>query len=92
MSGMLKTSSLDSSPQKSFLQIQETAKKLQFQKPQKEFQSSLSKLNKELERVRILRIIIFLCPKIMPTNKWDRNSNKILQSYTIQKHLQEKKV
>ncbi|CAO3635518.1 unnamed protein product [Mucor hiemalis] len=40
----------NSSPQKSFLQIQETAKKLQFQKPQKEFQSSLSKLNKELER------------------------------------------
>lgn len=58
---MLRRFSLDSSPQKSFLQIQETAKKLQFQKPQKEFQSSLSKLNKELERVRI--IIFFLCPK-----------------------------
>jgi hypothetical protein len=42
---------LDSSPQQSFLQIQEQAKKLSFNKPQKEFQSSLSKLNKELDRV-----------------------------------------
>ncbi|GAA5813128.1 hypothetical protein MFLAVUS_006597 [Mucor flavus] len=39
-----------SSPQQSLLQIQESAKKLQFQKPQKEFQVCLSRLNKELDR------------------------------------------
>ncbi|KAG2201945.1 hypothetical protein INT47_000484 [Mucor saturninus] len=38
------------SPQQSLLQIQDKAKNLQFQKPQKEYQSSLSKLNKELDR------------------------------------------
>lgn len=43
---------LDSSPQKGFLQIQEVAKKLSFTKPQKEFQSALSKLNKDLEKVK----------------------------------------
>lgn len=91
---MLKRSCLDASPQKSFLQIQETAKKLQFQKPQKEFQSSLSKLNKELERVRrILRIIIFCVRKNHANSqKSNRNLDKILQSYIIQKHLQERKV
>ncbi|KAI8377304.1 CTLH/CRA C-terminal to lish motif domain-containing protein [Blakeslea trispora] len=42
--------SQDYSPHQSFLQIQEQSKQLSFQKPQKEFQSALSKLSKEIDR------------------------------------------
>ncbi|KAI8048038.1 CTLH/CRA C-terminal to lish motif domain-containing protein [Gilbertella persicaria] len=38
------------SPHQTMMQLQEQAKQLQFQKLQKEFQSSLSKLNKDMER------------------------------------------
>ena len=79
----------DNNPEQSIIEIKDAAKKLQFQKPQKEFETSLKKLNKDLERVIINKILREYYTINTTVN---RNLSRIFQLFTTLKHLWERKI